>query len=178
MGCREWCSCCEQPVTPTVLKKHADEAARQRHIAGMGGDLPPATTLKVTPITGNETFGSHTRVSGPTVTIDEDTSQPDFFTPVSPTLVASLPHSLPLHFVEDDDFSPDPVKHIHDPPQVSEPADCYPSMEMSDADTDDDEDKAKGKGVQDEPDLEAFMDEGYLRQVNSCLCIPYCTRSQ
>jgi len=51
-------------------------------------------------------------------------------------------------------------------------------MEMSDADTDDDEDKAEGKGVQDEPDLEAFMDEGYLRQGNSRLCIPYCTRSQ
>lgn len=175
---REWCQCCGKYVTLATLKKHAEEAKRRQHIATLGGDVlnPPVATLKVTPITGNDIFGSHTHIPPPTVMqppVDEDASNPDLLATASPPPAASLPHFLPSHPIEDNDFQPDPIEDMHDPPQVSDPPDCYPSMGTDDTDDDEDED---GDGAEDKreapdgsPDLEDYMDWEYLRQGNSHL---------
>ena len=178
MGRREWCPCgCEQQVTQATLKKHVEEAARQRNIAMMGADpTPPAATLKVSPITGNNIFGSRAQASAPTFTppiIDESTSYPDI-SMASPPPVTPF---LPQHSIDDNDFPPDPIEHAHDPPQVSDPPSYYPSMEMSDADADEDEDEtedkdeARGEG---KPDFEMLLDSEYLEQGNYRLLCRTC----
>lgn len=157
---------------PAVLKKHADEVARRRNVAAMGGDpAPPATMLQIKPITGNDVFGSRARATAPTVIppiVDESASHSDTFTP-SPSPVTPPPHFIPSHSVGDNDFLPDPVEHVHDPPPEGPSFpdhEYYPSMEMSDADALEDEGEGEGEdGVQDdEPDLESFMDWEYLKE--------------
>jgi len=125
-------------------------------------------TLKIRPITGNDIFGPTATLP----TVDEDPeSESDPLMAASPPPVTSLPYFPPLsHSIEDDDFQPDPVEHALDPPQASDPPDCYPSMEISDSDGDEDEDdnKTEGEGEApgDGPDLEEFMDWEYLKQGN------------
>ena len=180
-------------MTQSTLKKHADEAARRQHIATMGIDpAPPVARLKVTPITGNDVFESQAQASVSTVTppiIDEGVSHTGPFTTLPPS-VAPLPHFIPPYFIDDDDFQPDPAEHSHDPPQGSDPPDCYPSMEMTEVDEpevngeDEPEDNGEDKpednsGVQgeEELDLERFMDWEYLKQGDShCLRGPYHVR--
>jgi hypothetical protein len=166
MARKVWCSCCGEKVTPAALKKHTDEAARQQNIAAMGLDPTPATTLKIAPITGNDVFESRARPLAPTVTppmFDDNTSHSNNFA-ASPPLAASLPHFLSPHSINEDDFLPDPVQYVHDPPQVWDPPGHYPSMETSDG-----EDKDGEVQDGDEPDLEGFMDWEYLKQGNPCL---------
>lgn len=165
MARKQWCSCCGEKVTEAILRKHTDEAARRQNVAGMGAAPAPATTLKVTPITGNDVFESRARPSVPTVTppiFDNNSSHSDHFA-ASPPPAASLPHFLSPHSIDEDDFPPDPIQYVHDPPQVWDPPSHYPSMEASD-----DEDKDGEVQDGDEPDLERFMDWEYLKQGNPC----------
>ena len=182
MGHREWCPCCSQQVTKGVLKKHAAEAKRRQHVIVMGGDpTSPAVTLKVKPITGNDTFGSRAQVPAPTVTLltfDEDTSDSNLGITPPPPSVPPPRHFISPHSIKDDDFPPDPVEHDHDPPQFSDPPNCYPSMETSDSDEDEDKAEHEGEVPDNEPDLEEFMDWEYLKQGNSHLCILYHIRGQ
>jgi len=176
MGRRELCPCCGQHVTQAVLKKHADEAARRQHVIAMGGDpTSPAVTLKVKPITGNDTFGSRARVPVSTVTpptIDEDLPDSNLFMGASPPPVTLPQHFISPHPIEDNDFPPDPIEYDHDPPEVSDPPDFYPSME-TDADEDEDETEGEGEAPNNEPNLEEFMDWEYLKQGNDPLCVLY-----
>ena len=153
-----------------MLKRHTDEMARRQNIATMGVDLtPPASKLKVTPITGNDIFGSRAQALAPTFTppiVDEGTSHPSPFAALPPP-VTPLPHFVQSHSIEDDDFPPDPVEHANAPPEVLDPPDCYPSMEVPDADTDEDEPRGRNEAQgEDEPDLQRFLDWEYLKQGN------------
>ena len=157
------------------MKRHTNEAARRQNIAAMGIDpAPPAATLRITPITGNDIFGSRTQASAPTVTppiIDEDIGRSDNFTTPSRS-AAPLPRSIPQYSIPDNDFPPDSTRHEHNPPQFSDPPNCYPSMEASNTEEDGDEDKTEDRGhVQgdDEPHPEGFMDLEYLGQGSCCL---------
>ena len=104
---------------------------------------------------------------------DEDISNSDPFTAASPPLVTLPRHFVSPHSIDDDDFPPDPVEHVLDPPQVSDPLDHYPSVEMSDADEGEDESESEDEALSDKPDLEEFMDWEYLKQGKDCLFIPY-----
>ena len=157
-------------VTQVQLKKHLGEAARKQSVARMGGDpTAPATTLRIRPITGNDIFPSPSPTPVPTPepapTGGDNTvnSEDSVGLPPSTTLP---PHSIPPHFIEDNDFQPDATEHFHDPPQVPEPYE-YPLMEMSDEDdseAEDQHDPGKNKDpVQDAPDIEE-IDWEYLRQ--------------
>ena len=156
MGRRELCPCCLQQVTQTQLKAHAEEAERRRSIISMGRDPnTPAATLRVVPITGNDIFES--RALAPSPPVDDRGAS-------IPNDLSSFPtpnNFIAPHPIEDDDFPPDPIDHLNDPPQVPESPD-YPSMEAPDIDTDEDEEDKER--VQDKPNLEEFMDWEYLQQ--------------
>jgi len=149
-------------VTHTQLKKHAEEAAKKQSIATMGRNLTaPATELRIKPITGDDIFPPH--VSAPTTTppADEGALCPNASAGPSPPITSPPPLVLP-RFIEDNDFPPDDVGHLHDPSQVPEPP-SYPSMEMSDTDEDSSETEDQGK-TQNESNLNESMDEEYLKQ--------------
>lgn len=171
MGHRELCPCCLQHVTKGQLKKHADEVARRQHILAMGGD--PAIIdfpLMVKPITGNDIFKPEAPVPAPLV--GDDAFCPNV--PVdSPPPTSSLPHLIPPHSVEDNDFppdemEPDTIKYPCTPPHSSEFS-YYPSMETPDANEDDSEEQ-----VQCEANLDEFMDAGFLEQGEYCSLRGFC----
>jgi hypothetical protein len=117
-----------EKVTEAVLRKHTDEAARRQNVAGMGANPAPATTLKITPITGNNISESRARSLVPTVTpliFDNDSSHSDHFA-ASPPPAASLPHFLSPHSINEDDFPPDPIQYVHDPARFGTPPQSLP----------------------------------------------------
>ena len=168
-------------VTQDQLKKHLDEAARKQGISMMGGDPTGlATPLRIQPITGNNIFPSPSPTPTPTPapesapTGGDNTLVPEGSISLPPPTTLPL-HSIPQHFIDDNDFQPDTTEHIHDPPQVPESYE-YPSMEMSDEDDseakDQDDSRRNEDSIRDAPDLEE-IDWEYLRQRTFILCMGF-----
>ena len=165
MARRELCPCCFQMVTKTQLKKHAEEATKKQSITTMGRNPAiPATKLRIKPITGNDIFLPQALPPTPAPPVDEGTSCPNTSVGSYPS-VTSPPLPIPSHSIEDNDFPPDDVERLHNPPQVPEPPN-YPSMETSDADEDSSETEDQGE-IRDELNLNEFLDDEYLEQGRS-----------
>ena len=172
-------------VTPAQLKKHLVEAARKQSIAAMGGDptTSEAPMLKIRPITGNDIFPPQDPAPTHIPTVNDDVPNPEVSVS-SPSPAATLPHPIPSHLIDDNDFTPDTIDHPHDPPNIPKPLQ-YPSIEIfdegeDDTETEDQDDSGGSQGaVQDVPHLEEFMDWEYLTQrtFNSLLeCIALALR--
>ncbi|KAF9643930.1 hypothetical protein BDM02DRAFT_3122709 [Thelephora ganbajun] len=98
-------------VTKAQLKRHAEEVARQRSGFADPTIISSTVRLRAKPITGDDIFGPQASAPTPAPPVDDEAFYPKVSVSPPPS-ATSLPHVIPPHSIEGDDFPPDPVEHL------------------------------------------------------------------